>query len=126
MNYCIFSGYLENKFAFKRNDDGEYHFDFFVSVENDDGIARPIPFRAYGNMALKIYNQLQVGYYVELTCKYYRINNSISYFVVKDLMYRAPKAENQYYIKSSELLEIFNPKNVLETLKKESKDEDNL
>ncbi len=115
MNYCIFSGYVENKYAYKPDEEtGEYKFDFWVSVENDDGIARPIPFRCYGNMATETYMKLQVGFYVEITCKYIRTSNITNYFVVKDLTYKAPKTNRQYYIKSSELLEMFNPKNVLE------------
>ena len=116
MNYCIFNGYVENKYAYGKTQDGDYKFDFFASVENDDGIARPVPFRCYGNMATEVYSKLQVGYYVEITCKYVRIDNITNYFVVKDLCFKAPKSSRQYYIKSSELLEIYNPKNVLERL----------
>lgn len=118
MNYCIFSGYIEQKYAFSKQEDGTYRFDFFVSVENDDGIARPIPFRALGNSAIELYSKLQVGYYVEITCKYLRLNNVTNYFVVKDVMYKAPKTSTQYYVKASEILDMYNPKNVLERVKK--------
>ena len=112
---CVFSGYVENKYGFRKNNN-EYHFDFFVSVENDDGVARPVPFRCTGDMAIEVYSKLQVGYYVEITSKFVRIDRNTHYFVVKDLMYKAPKTSNQYYIKSSQLLEMFNPKNVIERL----------
>lgn len=118
MNYCIFSGYIETKYAFTKQEDGTYRFDFFVSVENDDGIARPIPFRALGNNAIELYSKLQVGYYVEITCKYLRLNNVTNYFVVKDIMYKAPKTNRQYYVKASEVIDMFNPKNVLERVNK--------
>lgn len=121
MNVCVFSGYVELKAAYNQNKDGRLKFDFYVSVENDDGIARTIPFRAYDDMATKVYANLQVGYYVEITSKYIRLDNVTNYFVVKDLMYKAPKTSNQYYIKSSELLEMFNPKKVLERMKNEKK-----
>lgn len=118
MNYCVFSGYVENKYAYNKDENGNYKFDFFVSIENDDGIARPVPFRCYGQMASETYSKLQIGYYVEITCKFFRKDNVTHYFVVKDLMYKAPKTSRQYYVKSSELLEMYNPKNVLERIKK--------
>lgn len=116
MNYCILDGYIETKYAFTKQDDGTYRFDFFVSVENDDGIARPVPFRALGNTAVELYSALQVGYYVQITSKYIRLNNVTSYFVVKDVMYKAPKSSRQYYIKASEIIDGYKPKNVLERM----------
>lgn len=114
MNYCVFNGYVENKYAYGIDDKGRNKFDFFVSVESDDGIARPLPFRCYDEIALELYTRLKVGYYVEITCKFQRLNNLTHYFVVKDLMYKAPKSENQYYVRASQLLEMFEPKNILE------------
>lgn len=121
MNYCVFNGYIESKFSYNKDENNKLKFDFFVSVENDDGIARPIPFRAYDEVANVLYSKLQVGYYVEITCKFYRKDNIKHYFVVKDLMYKVPKSSNQYYVKTSELLEMYNPKNVLEREKKNGK-----
>lgn len=121
MNYCVFNGYVEQKFAYNQDEEKKFKFDFFVSVENDDGIARPIPFRAYGDMAVELYAKLQIGYYVEITSKFIRLAYNKNYFVVKDLTYKAPKSEKQYYVKSSQLLEMYNPSDILEKVKKNGK-----
>ena len=124
MNYVMLNGYVQTKSEYLRNSDGVTEYRFFISTYSKTvGKACAIPIKALGNMADKLYSELKDQYYVEILGEIVRVwdnkgKKALMYIVAGDVQYTPPKSKTTFYVSSSEFLELFSPKNILERAKK--------
>lgn len=128
MNYVMLNGYVQTKSEYLRNLDGVTEYRFFISTHSKV-IGKPcaIPIKALGNMADKLYSELKDQYYVEILGEIVRIwdgKKALMYIVAIDVQYTPPKSKTTFYVSSSEFLELFSPKKVLERATKQTPEEE--
>ena len=121
MNYVFLNGYVQTKSEYM-NVEGQNEFRFFVSTKSlTTGDTYAIPIKAIGKLADELYAGLKDKYYVEVLGELIRKDLTHTYVLARELTYVAPKSKTAFYVKSSEFLELFSPKQVLERMKNEKK-----
>ena len=114
MNFVVCNGYIQKKTEFVRNDIGQEEFRFFLnSYSYYFKEAYPIPFKIVGDKATECYAKLEEGDYLEVTGELIRPNKNSMYVMCKDISVRKPKSKKEFYIKTSEFLEFYNPQRII-------------
>lgn len=114
MNYVFLNGYVQNKSTYLKNIDGQSEFRFFVSSRSKVfGETYAIPVKVLGQMADVLYSKLNEKYYVEILGELIRKDINKAYVLGLDITCTPPNSKTAFYVKSSEFLELFSPKQVL-------------
>jgi hypothetical protein len=117
MNFVVCSGYIQKKTEYVKNDMGQDEFRFFLnSYSYYFKEAYPIPFKIIGDKATECYAKFEVGDYLEVTGELIRPNKNSMYIMCKDISCKKPKSKKEYYIRTSEFLDFYNPERILTNL----------
>lgn len=121
MNNYIASGYIQDNAEYIKHKNGIGEYRFYIAVFSQElHKALPIPCKAMGTLADKCAISLNPGYYVEVSGELVRESATTMYIVIHEMSYKKPKGANQYYIRVSEFIEAFNPKDIIQQLKEDN------
>lgn len=115
MNKVIINGYLQKKADYVKDEYGKAEFRFFLNTYSYSfNESFPIPFKVAGDKATECWAKVSVGDYIEVVGEIVRPNPQSMYVMCQDIMCRKPKSKKEYYLKTTEFLEFYNPESVIE------------
>ena len=118
MNTIAINGYVIEEGKYVNNTElDQFEYQFFLKVYSTlTNSVSAIPCKCVGWLADKAYSNIIKNSYVELVGEIVREKENKIYVLVTSMISKKPKGKRQYYIKTTEFLETYNPKNVIERL----------
>lgn len=117
MNNVTLSGYAYGKAKYKLNPENNNECNFYIrcySTYSKDSTL--IPCKCEGWLADQAYAKLSENAYVEAYGELIRENSQKIYVKLLTLSVKKPKCRTQFYIRSTEFIEAYSPKSVIERL----------
>ena len=123
MNYLIINGYVQSRAKWMVGNNGQNEYRFFISAtSNVLDETFPVPIKCIGKLADEAYSKIGEGYYTEIMGELIRLSADKCFVLAKEIKFIPPKSKTAYYVRSTEFLELYSPKEILKRVLEKDKD----